>query len=755
MARAIIQDSDDEFDEEDLEKNGNEPVQAPITEDAPPKQVTPTPQLGTDSTGPLGKEFEAAHRAHFQSQTDQGAASLSTQDVSSRSPFQPGHDCRRRKTESAASAGHSSNSILDANKPLKTYGRSKTLLSSPFLPQALLEDEGPGRNAWGLEGTMREDYVRHEPMAMFPEQSSTIPNATLTQQRLLAEVMDPAFLGIDIDTVTDLPRQELAKSSIPWSDFIKSPSEDTQTRPATGPDHAASDHAAVNQEEYASASIAGKGMAETSAPTSQAIRISQRSRRESSVHLRGSPLRNIVHPEDINTRATPTKPAPAKAQSIDGPTSAHSSQASLTKTGALTDSRNHVHSQGSEEMDSRILSSGRAKKRKHPVLEWEEDLEDIGLPKERYKPRPSRSRSLRTDVEACVDYSVKPEKAAKRARRSKTLNEADDTDMNNTPKKVQQICDMGFSPSTTQEALRKNDGDVSRTVDWLVTNDEFAPSPRSRLQSNAKQTRSTSKSRVESGSEPIREASLIQESVVANAVANDPSHTIAIVNHADSHDVTDPCEPCEPCEPLSTSPNSSTVQVVIPKPKASTAGDPKEKGTQAMVPPEIDASSRKPKRRKTTLDVPDPSNESPQSIALDPGKGKKRGRGRPRKEAIAPPTTATGPDKQDASHESATVQASKSQSILQDTQPKVTSATDAPEARVAEEQLKATSPTIELPASTPLSHVTPDPPKPAKTPERQSRSATPASTLSKGKAPYRVGLSKRARIAPLLRVVKK
>ena len=49
MAR-VIQDSDDEFDEEDLEKNEDEP-RAPVAEDTPSKQSDPTPQSGTGSTG--------------------------------------------------------------------------------------------------------------------------------------------------------------------------------------------------------------------------------------------------------------------------------------------------------------------------------------------------------------------------------------------------------------------------------------------------------------------------------------------------------------------------------------------------------------------------------------------------------------------------------------------------------------------------------------------------------------------------------
>lgn len=102
------------------------------------------------------------------------------------------------------------------------------MLSSPLLEQLqdqrmLVHDQDTTNNIWGLDGTMRVDYAQHEPMALFPDQSSTIPNATLTQQRLLEEVMAPAFLGLEAETESDAPRYEPAKSSVPWSDYLKSP----------------------------------------------------------------------------------------------------------------------------------------------------------------------------------------------------------------------------------------------------------------------------------------------------------------------------------------------------------------------------------------------------------------------------------------------------------------------------------------------------------------------------------------------------
>jgi hypothetical protein len=92
--------------------------------------------------------------------------------------------------------------------------------------QDIARDVATVKSILELEGTIRQNYALHEPMAMFPELSSTIPNNTLTQQRLFDEVTAPGFLGIDLqpDLSPALPPYELRKSSIPWSDFLKSTS---------------------------------------------------------------------------------------------------------------------------------------------------------------------------------------------------------------------------------------------------------------------------------------------------------------------------------------------------------------------------------------------------------------------------------------------------------------------------------------------------------------------------------------------------
>lgn len=75
---------------------------------------------------------------------------------------------------------------------------------------------------WLLAGTMRDAYAEHDPLAMFPDPSSTVPNATLTQQRVMEGVFAPNFLGSDVDG-SRTPFQPDA--SIPWSEYLKSPTD--------------------------------------------------------------------------------------------------------------------------------------------------------------------------------------------------------------------------------------------------------------------------------------------------------------------------------------------------------------------------------------------------------------------------------------------------------------------------------------------------------------------------------------------------
>lgn len=91
------------------------------------------------------------------------------------------------------------------------------------------------------------------------------------------------------------------------------------------------------------------------------------------------------------------------------------------------------------------------KQRPGSVPNSEDDIPIMDVPLEQYKPRPSRSRSLKLDLEEPINYSQRPERVAKKTRRTRTTGDVDTTSTATTPEKVRQICDMGFTPSTTRK----------------------------------------------------------------------------------------------------------------------------------------------------------------------------------------------------------------------------------------------------------------------------------------------------------------
>lgn len=116
----------------------------------------------------------------------------------------------------------------------------------------------------------------------------------------------------------------------------------------------------------------------------------------------------------------------------------------------------------------------------------------IGLPKEQYKPRPSRSRSTRIVEDNSIDYSKRPEKAAtSKLKRRKTTNEVSlgSPTANVDAYKVAQIGSMGFTPRQTKAALEESSGNIDRAIDCLLAqssgNKENSPSMTNKTRSKS------------------------------------------------------------------------------------------------------------------------------------------------------------------------------------------------------------------------------------------------------------------------------
>ncbi|KAF2266843.1 hypothetical protein CC78DRAFT_566579 [Lojkania enalia] len=746
----IIQDSDDEFDDA-LEQSPAQSRHRDASQQ-PSNKISVPRKLGTGSTAEsLKRTFEAAHRAHFQSKTIQSIPTAPHEQYEDElSMSQSESKSKRRKTMIEMSPHKSPGIESQGRRSLKTYGRSKSLFSSPYLG---VEREGlqpPKDNTtdsiWDLEETIGMQYVEREPMALFPEGSSTIPDATATQQQLMEEVMAPAFRGLEPGSGIDLPHLEPEKSSVPWSEFLKSPGtneletvhSNLQCQPFSHIDAASQQHIASGPSDPIFVTCKGS-------PHVQSPDLSQDSR--------CTPLPNEHRSKD-------TEKLP-KSNSL---VNEHISSA---EQGMLVRPKEH------EQQNEIVLAtSGEERKQQsYPTSESDDCLAGGQLSQEQYKPRPSRSRSWKVLEQTSIDYSVKPEKASrKKSKRSKTTGWMEAIDVTMTPRRVRQICEMGFTPSTAQRALKESNGDVSRTVEWLVTNgsmedtDELGSPRSSRLRAKAKKSSLTLDKPTE-GLEP----SLGKERSSPQKINRRVSFSIR--NEADA--ILIGASRNVPVENL-----IAPEHVELAENKHPQAGIHSPKGKETMlqeaekirdVSPQVPEAhainsvlSRKPKRRKTTLDQPESVLEEYQDVALEPVKEKKRGRGRPRKEPNPSISAVAEPEDQSIVNVDSMAPADSVNSgqgidnALQKMGLNVSPIVDLAKDRNADQYPQGGAGAIEPPTSTPPSKTMPVPVETTQTPEKQTKPANPAhSPLSKGKVPYRVGLSKRARIAPLLKIVKK
>ncbi|RMZ69096.1 Vacuolar sorting-associated 11 like [Pyrenophora seminiperda CCB06] len=526
----------------------------------------------------------------------------------------------------------------------------------------------------------------------------------MTQQRVMEAVRAPAMLQQELEIGRPL-YEPPPEPSVPWSDLMKftpgEVSEQTESSTCEPPTTDPSDtHLRITQKDPLSTS-SQPGRAGSSGLRSSPLK-------SEGFHAQTNHVEQKSLPSHSSLAADPDMPptAPPVSQRSDKEEARKPTRRSKTK----------VSTQGSDD-----------------------DFMAIGLPVDQYKPRPSRSRSLKVDSEDHTDYSIRPEKT----RRRRTAASVVATNTVTTPEKVRQICDMGFTPSTTTRALERNNGDVMHTIDWLVSNnvnhDELAPQSPPRTKSASKKATQV----------PAMDSDAIQD-IMRNLneyrrdeseVETLASDSIAVQCEATNNATTSTNTGLLPDMGPITSPTK--VQVIIPK--KSPRPVPTHPADATI------ASSKKAKRRKTTLDKPE---EEPIASTSDvpENTNEKKKRGRPKKAAstVAPielPEPTSEVSDQDANKE-------YRDGNLQSIPPNSASETAQLESETELKETKLLAPTeSESPAkSNPPSN--PPPAIASATPEQSTKPAT-ASPITKGKVPYRVGLSKRARITPLLRTLKK
>ncbi|KAF2149047.1 hypothetical protein K461DRAFT_324479 [Myriangium duriaei CBS 260.36] len=359
---------------------------------------------------------------------------------------------------------------------------------------------------------------------------------------------------------------------------------------------------------------------------------------------------------------------------------------------------------------------------------------DVPLPQEQYKPRPSRSRSAQIQ-ESVVDLGTTPEKAAKKRKR-RTMTEIEDTQRDK---------------DGLDEELKRRAREARK--------DDSSADKRSSASTGTAQTATTEKisdsQAPRSGHEPQSHHSTPPDS------APTPSAPTALPTTTDHRPGKTPPPP--------------DIQIVIPRPRPSpTFATPKAPAS---------ASKRGPKssrRSHTTIfedhvgltDRPDPSPNLRQQQAV-----RKRGRGRPRKtrpeEMVAEGQGGVEGQGEAEEEEDLIAMAEgdrirKEKEVAAPTQRKrgrprkevpvpVAAPEEGPEkenavvARAEEEDAPAVDRAVECRPSTPEREV-----EPPTTVEKAARPThSPIRKSTPGGATFRVGLSKRQRIQPLLRVCKR
>lgn len=659
---------------------------------------------------------------------------------------------KRAKTTTTYSTKKPTSSSIQREQFLAEFGQDATAPGTS--PSVRFSDHSGARGSSGLPaGSFQAGFIDHEP-AMFKESGSTVPDNESSHERMVEQALRsksyraPSSPGIKLVDSDELPRS---------SSFPSSASEQTGS---------AKSHRTQNL----SAPAGGHG-AQENATSHQTHDTDERHRGQSFDPVHGSNDTVI--------------PAPATAVMV-----APSDKASVQRSSPTV--HIEVHEMKAQTLPEPATTSiesaqkaGRGRKRKIQEESSEplnsDDLA-VGLPKERYKPRPSRRRATQT-AEEQIDYSVVPEKAAK-SKRSKTMG-SNAAPLNDEPL----VASKTASPSVERKSASVNPTDVPGGAITAANSlheeetasgrpDAFKPSPvvqvPATVESLPSQPKQTShETKTVFASEASDESSLKDDTVfVKPALKPKPaskskrSSTTIFEDHVDFtrkskspslsqqqairqsalRDVKNEASPAKPRrgrkpviqdddeDELAADPALQDHKVDEPPDEP-----PKKRGRgrppKAAAMTDGVATAKSAKKTELALDSDDDGDE----IAIE--KPAKKPRGRPKKSAASEPGIEESKDTVDVS-ENASKQPEEEATAEKSIENTVDDGTPAKQNTIKE--IPTPSPENQLSAGSSVGPEKPVKPSPA----------THSPIKSKSPAPYRVGLSKKHRIPSLLRVMR-
>ncbi|KAF2401133.1 hypothetical protein EJ06DRAFT_521019 [Trichodelitschia bisporula] len=642
-------------------------------------------------------------------------------------------------------------------------------------PRSGSHPESASAQPWALPPSLLAEFETHEP-AMWPEPEpeleSTVPNGSGEERAMLGAALQADLLAAAavVGSVPQ-PEEKSSASDVPFSQFVQSQYVQTPLRPGQAPivpidllmptGSVSALHTSSGSEKRSdgkpSSPIKVSGSGNVAWPTSE---------------LR-APVADLSEDELLR-----------EGLSGDG------GYGPANRDGDAAKAPTPVFATTAEP------ELAKKKRRKRTAEPTSDDLA-LGitpdLPREVYKPRPSRSRSERVEW-VDTNYAKVPEKVIRAQRRAKTEvpkpAKAETSKQEGDEDALAAIVAMGFPDAEARTALKRNGGDMQRAVEWLVGR----PQGRKRgkgvdegVETGSERdtiaVRNDTKRR-KTADKAIAKAAEVQP---ANPPSTDSPPTVITITvkkggrRKSTTDKPAPKEPePEPAPPSTASPSPTSPPAPAPSPEPMPPPQQCKRNAAALVSVEIPTKpgsesgtavdspekTREGKRRKTDEFVEkDLSPVSPINVETGgqadlpsaPAPVEKKRRGRPRK-VTAPAVPAEEPeDMMDGvlGARDGNVNAGTSTGAREEEPPKHaprrgkplskltladTEDDEEPEPPAAPAENKAEEKGVSVLASTP-----------SKGAARPSK--LPHSPLPKGKPQYRVGLSRTAKVAPLLKKI--
>ena len=627
---------------------------------------------------------------------------------------------------------------MDREKFLATYGQDANLLDNS--PSVHFSGHSGAIGSSGLPASsLLSGFANHEP-AMFKESGSTVADNESSHERMVEQALRSKSLNVRTSPEIKLVQSDdlTRSSSFPWSASEPTGSarnlrtKRTQASvPETGEEAAIGDHH-IQDESHSTLMPVPNEHDIPLPPTAVMI----------------PPSKNDGAQDSSPTVEITTHEATAPSLPEAPPASAE------TKQKATRDRKGKVQEQSSEPLNSDDIA--------------------VGLPKERYKPRPSRRRATETTEEP-IDYSVVSEKAAK-IKRSKTAGGGLSAPENHPPVKGKL--------SSISLARKTKATEVTDVVDAETTTADKASRDQAAHQiSTVPQT-----------SSPVVELPAVEKS---HSIQETPQAEDAPVSkEVKRNDDFVFTKPAPKSRPAAKSIRSSTTIFedhigLTGKSRSPSLSQQQAIRQSVLLDVKNEASPAKPRRGGKHV-IPDDDDDEDE-LALEPTheeqpsveEPKKRGRGRPSKAAAAKASKkATTKPSKSITHnseseddeialeappkkrrgrppKSAAVQDldSSKDSDHPDTGLAEAEKNDSSAKQLVDEQTKESTPAKQIPTEIPTPSPETQPPaytdKPValKKPDKVSPPAH-SPIKSSSPAPYRVGLSKKHRIPSLLRVMR-